>query len=201
MRADKPAAKVPLHFSSLVNRVCACRRGVGAAHWWLVVRPICNRGEGVVRYFCAACVALLVGTPRSGAADKEAKLSATEQQMVENVNQIRKKAKLPPVKPNATLCGCARAHAAGMAKKGELKQSFDGKPPLDRVKAAGYDADHVATLVAQGGDALGPVFMQLLGEKTCRQEILRRDATEVGVGLASDGKGKVYYNIVLAKPK
>ena len=25
--------------------------------------------------------------------------------------------------------------------------------------------------------------------------------TEVGVGLASDGKGKVYYNIVLAKPK
>ena len=46
-----------------------------------------------------------------------------------------------------------------------------------------------------------PVRMQLLGEKTCRQEILRRDATEVGVGLASDGKGKVYYNIVLAKPK
>jgi uncharacterized protein YkwD len=164
--------------------------------------PIFNREEAVVKYLvCAGCVALLVGTPRCRAADKEVKLSAAEQKMVEGVNQARKKAGVPPVKPQGVLCGCARSHAAAMAQKGELKQSFDGKQPLDRVKAAGYNPDFCGSLVAQGGDDLGPVFTQLLGEKTCRQEILRRDATEVGVGLASDGKGKVYYNIVLAKPK
>jgi uncharacterized protein YkwD len=165
--------------------------------------PGFNHEEGVVKYLvCAGWVVLLVGTPpRCGAADREVKLSAAEQKMVEGVNQARKKAGVPPVKPQAVLCGCARRHAAAMAQKGELKQSFDGKQPLDRVTAAGYNADHCGSLVAQGGDDLGPVFMQLLAEKTCRQELLRREATEVGVGLASDGKGKVFYNIVLAKPK
>jgi uncharacterized protein YkwD len=104
------------------------------------------------------------------------------------------------VKPNAKLCGCARAHAALMAKKGELKQSFDGKPPTDPLKAAGYEAGHCGSLVAAGSNDQ-EVFKALLDNEFCRQQLLYRDATEVGVGIAPDGKGKLYYNIVLAKPK
>ena len=152
--------------------------------------------------YLQCCIALLVGlTSRSQAADRDVKLSAAEQRVVERVNAIRKKENLPPLKPNAVLCGCARRHAAAMAKKGELQQSFDGKPPGDQVKAAGYESSYCASLVAQGSADPGPVFKQLLGVKSCRQEMLRRDAAEVGVGVAADGKGKVYYNIVLAKPK
>src|SRR5260370_37880654 len=161
---------------SLSGRLCACRTGVGAARWLWAVCPSFNREEVVVRYFvCTACVALLIGTPpRSAAADQEVKLSAAEQKTVEVVNQARKKAKLPPVKPNALLCGSARRHAAAMAKKGDLKQSFDGKSPTEQLKAAGYDADLCGSLVAQGTDP-GQVFTALLADKTCRQEILRRE--------------------------
>lgn len=172
----------------------------------LVVRcflPAPSLEEVVVRYMlCCACVGLLaLGSARAQAEDKEAKLSAAEQMVVDQVNKARKEARLPPVKPNAALCACARAHAAAMARKGKLQQSFDGKLPADQARAAGYDAGYCASLVVQGGKDLGPVFKQLLGEKTCRQELQRRDVREVGVGIAADGKGQIYYNIVLAKPK
>jgi len=149
-----------------------------------------------------ACVVLL-GTATSpvGAADKEVKLSAAERKVVDLVNQARARARLSAVKPCAALGVAARGHAAVMARKGELKQSFDGKQPVEQLKAAGYEASQCGSLICVGTNDPAAIFGALLAEKTCREEVLSREVTEVGVGIVEDGKGKVYYNIVLAKPK
>ena len=87
-----------------------------------------------------------------------------------------------------------------MAKQGKLEHSFDGKQPTARLKAAGYDAARCGSLIGAGSNDPTAVFKELLANKTCREQLLSRDFTEVGIGLAADGRGNVYCNIILAKP-
>lgn len=148
-----------------------------------------------------ACAALLfAATSHAAAADKKVKLSAEDQKVLALVNKARAGAKLPAVKAQATLCAVARSHAAAMAKKGKLEQSFDGKQPGDRLKAAGYDAGYSGSLIGVGSNDPTVVFKELLADKTCREQLLSRHFSEVGIGIADNGRGKVYYNIVLASP-
>src|SRR5713101_1572450 len=83
------------------------------------------------------CVALTLA-----AADtkdpKKVEISEVEQAILDATNKEREKEKLPPLKPNKTLCEVARAHSANMAKQGKMEHELDGKTPADRVKAAGY---------------------------------------------------------------
>src|SRR5258707_12980634 len=77
-----------------------------------------------------------------GGKDKKTKpsfeISSDEQELLDLVNEARRKEKLAPVKPNKTLFEAARAHATNMAQQKQMNHVLDGKGPGQRLQAAGY---------------------------------------------------------------
>ncbi len=141
---------------------------------------------------------VLLGTGAVLAADAkkdEAKLSKDEQRILDLTNEARAKDKLPPLKANATLMKVARAHAANMAKQRKMEHVLDGKNPAERVEKAGYDYQHVGENIAFGekGFGLDGIFKGWMESKVHRDNILNGKFDEIGIGVATNGKGETYY--------
>jgi uncharacterized protein YkwD len=132
-----------------------------------------------------------------------AKLSLTkeEQAVLDLTNAARAKEKLPPLKPNALLFEAARAHSRNMAKQEKLAHDLDDKTPFDRVKATGYAYSHVGENIAagQGLTAKGALKMWM-GSQGHRENILRKEYEEIGIGVARTAKGDIYYTQVFGTP-
>jgi len=151
----------------------------------------------VLLVLCAAGLPLL-------AADKkeEPKLGTEAQAVLELTNQAREKEKLPPLKLNAVLTEVARGHSTNMAKQGELNHVLDGKKPNERVKAAGYDYAWMGENIGQtDGDTPATVFTMWMESKIHRENILKKEYEEIGVGVAKNDKGEIYYTQVFGTPK
>jgi uncharacterized protein YkwD len=130
------------------------------------------------------------------------KATADEQKLLQLTNQERKKARLPPLKMNLTLVAVARAHSANMARQGKMEHVLDGKAPNRRVTEGGYRWASVAENIATGeGWDLEDVMKDWMSSKIHRDNILARKFTEIGIGIADDGKGNVYFTQVFARPK
>jgi uncharacterized protein YkwD len=150
------------------------------------------------------CFAILLVSRLAAEETRDAKsdLSADEQALLDLTNESRAKANLPPLRANPQLLTAARAHAANMAKKGEMAHELDGKTPSDRVKEAGYGARRVGENVAVG-ERLKPADVVKLWMESPRhkENILHDEYTEIGLGLAKNEKGETYYAQVFAAPK
>jgi uncharacterized protein YkwD len=144
----------------------------------------------------ALALALLVGSGLVAAQEKkesEFKLSSEEKTILDLTNKERTKEKVPPLEANAVLCKVARAHAANMAKKGEMKHDLDGKNPAQRVLDAGYDYARVGENIATSdGAPLAEIMQGWMDSKIHRANILKDGFREIGLGVARNGKD-VYY--------
>jgi uncharacterized protein YkwD len=130
------------------------------------------------------------------------KLTADEAKILELTNEAREKEKLEPLKLNPVLTEVARAHSANMAKKGEMNHVLDGKKPSDRVKAAGYDYAWVGENIAQtDGEPPAGVFKHWMESPHHKENILREQFTEIGIGIARNDKGEIYYTQVFGSPR
>lgn len=119
-----------------------------------------------------------------------------EQLIFELTNKAREENKLPPLKPNAILTQVARAHSANMAKQQKMEHELDGKKPKDRVLAAGYDYHYMGENIAYGfGPGFGPreIFDGWMKSPGHRDNILKKEYREIGIGIVSDGRGGTYY--------
>ena len=122
------------------------------------------------------------------------KLSDEEKTLLDLTNAERAKEKLPPLAPNALLFRAARAHSTNMAKKHEMKHVLDGKNVDDRLDDVGYDFRKCGENIAEGDDATPEEIMKgWMGSKSHREHILEPAFTEVGIGIARNDKGEVYY--------
>jgi uncharacterized protein YkwD len=149
----------------------------------------------------ALCFACLPGLRAADQKD-EPKLGKEEQAVLDMTNQAREKEKLPPLKLNATLTEVARAHSQNMAKKGEMSHVLDGKKPNERVKAAGYDYAWVGENIAMtDGDTPEVIFKDWMDSPIHRENILKKEYEEIGVGVARNDKGEIYYTQVFGTPK
>jgi len=130
-------------------------------------------------------------------------LSEQEKKILDLTNEAREKEKKPPLKPNPVLFEVARAHSANMAKKGEMNHVLDGKNPAQRLKAAGYDYSWTSENIASGDTdwPLSAVMKTWMESQIHRDNILSDKVTEIGIGIAKDSKGEVYYTQVFAAPK
>ena len=151
--------------------------------------------------FIALICVVLVNWAAFAADDKPAiKLSNAEQKILDSTNQERAAAKLPPLKPNATLMKVARAHAANMANQGKMEHELDRKNPGDRIRDAGYVFSWYAENIAAGGgwslDAVMQTWMESEGH---RANILSDKVDEIGIGIVSDGKATTYYAQVFGR--
>jgi uncharacterized protein YkwD len=127
-------------------------------------------------------------------------LSADEQKLLQLTNDERKGKNLPPLKANPVLCQVARAHAANMVKQGKMEHNLDGKTPYDRIKGAGYKYALAGENLAVGDASQEEVMKAWMKSKIHRENILDGVFTEIGLGLAADAKGKVYYTQVFGTP-
>jgi uncharacterized protein YkwD len=129
-------------------------------------------------------------------------LTADEQTILDLTNKARAEEKLPPLKLNATLTEVARAHSKNMAKKAELNHELDGKKPADRVLAAGYNWDCVGENIAVGeGTPIDEIFKTWMDSPHHKENILRKEYKEIGIGIAKNEKGEAYYTQVFGSRK
>jgi uncharacterized protein YkwD len=124
-----------------------------------------------------------------------------EKVFVELTNKEREKAKLPPYKINATLCRIARAHSENMARQEKMNHELDGKNPTRRINESGYPWQRVGENIARAEDNTPEeVMLGWMESPHHRDNILHKEFTEIGVGLARKGKD-TYYTQVFAKPR
>src|SRR5579884_600063 len=149
----------------------------------------------------AACV-LLPGRAADPADPAPVKLAEAEQKMFDLTNEARAREKLPPLKLNAKLTEAARAHSANMARQEKMEHVLDGKNPADRIKAAGYRFRAAAENIAwTNGNPPEKVFQGWMESKLHRENILNPEYTEIGIGMARNDKGDIYYTQDFGRPK
>jgi uncharacterized protein YkwD len=129
------------------------------------------------------------------------KLSKEEQLVLDLTNEARAKEKLPPVKANAILTKVARAHAANCARQHKMEHVLDGQTPAQRVDKAGYDYRSVGEnlAVAEKDATTAKVVKSWMESQVHRDNVLSPKYDEIGLGLATDDKGQMYYVQVFGK--
>ena len=128
------------------------------------------------------------------------KLSKEEQAVIDLTNAERKKEGLPPLKAEAHLMAAARGHAENMAKQDKLDHVLDGKTHADRTKAAGYKSGFVGENIAWNQQTPKEVLETWMKSQPHKENILRKEFTQIGVGIAKNEKGEPYWVQVFAAP-
>jgi uncharacterized protein YkwD len=136
-------------------------------------------------------------------ADEPPSPATTEKEVVALTNAERKKNDLPVLRANPLLAKVARAHSENMAKQGKMEHELDGKTPFDRIKGVGYKYFWAGENIAYGDDNITPqtILSGWMDSKPHRANILHEKYSEIGVGVARDDKGRVYYTQVFGKPR
>lgn len=130
----------------------------------------------------------------------EFKMSDVERALVDRTNAERKKKDLPELKPNPKLFVAARKHTAHMARVDRLAHELDGRKLSDRVKEAGYQAEEVGENVASGQPSAEEVVTEWMKAEDTRKHILDSKYTEIGVGVAKNAKGMLYFTQMFGNP-
>ena len=148
------------------------------------------------------CVVLLVAADK-GEQKPSVTLSNDEKTILELTNKARAEKNLPPLTVNPVLTAVARAHSANMAKQEKMDHILDGKSPFDRMRDAGYDflkgGENIAACKAAIG--LPDILHAWMESKQHRENILHPEYTEIGLGLARDKGGQVYYTQLFGRPR
>ena len=148
-----------------------------------------------------AAAALAAG---SGDTDK-AKLSEEEQRVLDLTNEARKKEGLQPLKVNAVLTKTARAHSENMAKQRKLDHKLDDMNPAQRVEKAGYKffgvGENIYMSKRINAEAPDLAMKTWLDSKPHRENILQKEFTEIGIGVATNDSGEIYFTQVFGKPR
>jgi uncharacterized protein YkwD len=143
--------------------------------------------------FCA--ILALAGEPAL-------ELSLQEKKLLDLTNAERKKANVPPLTATRKLFQAARDHSRRMAKEGRLDHVLAGKNPGDRIRATGYKFRTAGENIAcRPADVpIQDVFKGWMDSKIHRENLLSPEFTEIGLGIASDPTGGVFYTQVFARP-
>jgi uncharacterized protein YkwD len=128
------------------------------------------------------------------------RLSPEEQKLLDLTNAERKEAKLAPVVPNPLLFKVARAHSANMARQEKCDHYLDGKKPRERVTESGYKWRFTGENLAYGDVDLEDVMKGWMASPKHRDNIVKSEYTEIGLGLARGENGITYYTQVFATP-
>ena len=150
------------------------------------------------------CVMTATWAPaQDSSASKSGQPTANERTVFELTNRERKNAKLPALKLNMLLCKVARQHSQNMARQGKMEHILDGKKPSDRGRAAGYKFMRIGENIAMGEPEvpLPDLMKAWMDSKGHRANILHTEYTEIGIGIAADKDGQLFYTQLFARPK
>jgi uncharacterized protein YkwD len=144
----------------------------------------------------------LLGVSGGPDANGEFRMTAQENKLLELTNAERAKKDLPPLTANPLLFKIARAHSANMAKQSKMEHILDGKNPFQRVLEAGYDYQYTGENIADlhKSFSLEVLLKEWMNSEHHRENILNKNFTEIGLGIAAGKKDSVYYTQVFGKP-
>jgi uncharacterized protein YkwD len=130
------------------------------------------------------------------------KLSADEQKLLELTNAERKKENLPPYKAHPLLFKAARDHSKNMAKQEKLEHDLDGKTPFNRLDDVKYNYLRGGENIARsaGEPTMAEILAIWMESEGHRANILKEGYTEIGIGIAKNDKGELYFTQVFAAP-
>jgi uncharacterized protein YkwD len=156
---------------------------------------------------CWIAAILLALHPLSAAQEKNLKPTKDEQELIELTNAQRQVARLTPAAPspgplaaNPQLIAAARTHAANMAAQDKLDHTLDDKTFADRAKDAGYQYRLVGENIAWSRETPKDVLEGWMNSPLHRENILKEEFTEIGVGVAINQKGERYWVQVFGTP-
>ena len=132
--------------------------------------------------------------------DPPLKMSEEEQEVVKLINAQRKLAGLEEFQPNIKLFESARLHAANMARQNKLDHELDGKTMVDRLQASGYNLESVAENIARKQTTPRKLIAGWMDSEGHKKNMLTSDFVHVGVGMAKNDKGELYWVAVFASP-
>jgi uncharacterized protein YkwD len=126
-----------------------------------------------------------------------------EKEIVRLTNQFRKQKGREELTVNSDLTQAARSFARYLARKDRFSHTADGKEPWERARAFGYQycivAENIAYRYRKSGYASGRLAAAFLdGWKKSpghRRNLLDRDVTEIGVGVAKSKRTGRYYAV------
>ncbi|MET9257505.1 CAP domain-containing protein [Streptomyces sp. NPDC003717] len=121
-------------------------------------------------------------------------LAGTTAEVAELTNRARRRAGLPPLAPDPRLAAAAQAHSADMVARDFYAHTDpDGGRPWDRAAAAGAARRTIGENIACGQRSAADVVEGWLNSPGHRANILGRDFTHLGVGLAGGGRAGTYW--------
>ena len=121
--------------------------------------------------------------------------------VIAEVNAIRALHGLPALASDPALAAAARAHAAEQARLGRISHyGADGAPLEARLNRMGYAPRAAGENVASGWDHPSEVTRSWWESAGHRENLLRPQTSEVGVGAATDAAGRTYWTMIVAAP-
>jgi uncharacterized protein YkwD len=147
------------------------------------------------------CGTFLAITPASEKA-KPFQNTKDEITIAELTNQERKKDGKPALVLSAALSKVARAHSENMARQGKMEHTLDKKDVFERLEDAKLDYEVAGENIAFGEPdiAMKKIMKLWMESASHRKNILYKDFTEIGVGVARAKNGDLYFTQVFSKP-
>jgi uncharacterized protein YkwD len=155
----------------------------------------------------AVFVALLsISCARAVAAEPD--LDRAEQQIVESTNRLRREQGVASTAPSRQLDSAARGFAQFMARTGQYGHQADGRQPVQRTRAAGYEeclvAENIAFQYSSSGFGTSELadgfFDGWRNSPGHRRNMLLPDATETAVAIARSAQGRHYAVQLFGRP-
>jgi len=119
------------------------------------------------------------------------------------INEYRVQNGLQRVKLEPTLMKVAQRQAEAMAARDQMSHDLPGFGGLKtRLQAGGYNSTVAAENLGAGYRTLGSAFVGWRGSPGHRENLLRREVTQLGIALAQTPRGpyKVYWAMIVAAP-
>jgi uncharacterized protein (TIGR03000 family) len=132
--------------------------------------------------------------------DLNLELTADEKMILKLINAEREKAGLDPLVADPKLNRAARSHSLNMAKQSTLAHELDGKGASERMKDAGYRLRMFGENCGVGSRTPAQVVQMWLNSPPHKENILKAEFNETGLGIATGKGGKKYYTQVFAVP-
>ncbi len=99
-----------------------------------------------------------------------------------------------------TLARIAQDHACWMADTGNFSHKGEGgSTSADRARAAGYDYRFIAENIAFGQRTVDQVVSGWMQSRGHRKNLLSPDAAEIGIGIAANDNGRIYWVMSLGQ--
>lgn len=184
-----------------------------------MTRPIVSRANGLpivaLIALAAGCAssppvsrpASVPGPPSRGAtvvtAAPAVNVVAVADEVADRTNATRRSAGLPALLRSVNLMQAAQLQADQMVKAGRMGHELAGQPyPTlkTRLAAVQYAPRAAAENIAEGQRSAGQVITMWMDSSGHRANILSRDYTELGTGVAAARNGRLYFVQVFARP-